>query len=142
MPRFDSGAGCILKMAPTNNPDTLFSLMDSLSENSVAITQVTGELASLNARLTEAVKELRLFREEIKKTLSDHEARLVDVEHNCRKEPNWTRCWNRLEALERAELQRSGAKPYVDRAWNIIQAVLIASVVALVLFLMKGGSIS
>ena len=65
--------------------------MESMAENSVAITQVTGELASLNARLTEAVKELRLFREEIKKTLADHETRLVGVEHNCLKESNWQR---------------------------------------------------
>lgn len=128
-------------MSPTSHPETLVSLMESLAENSVAITQVTGELASLNARLTEAVTELRLFREEIKKTLSDHEARLVDVEHNCLKEANWTRCWNRLEALEKSEMQRCGAKPYEDRIWGILQAVLVAVIVALVLWFMKGGQI-
>lgn len=129
-------------MTPTSNPETLVSLMESLSENSVAITQVTGELANLNMRLTEAVKELRLFREEIKKTLTDHEARLVDVEHNCRKEQNWSRCWDRIEALEQAELKRTGAQPYADRIWNITQAVFIAAVVAVVLWFMKGGQIS
>ena len=115
--------------------------MESLAENSVAITRITGELASLNARLTEAVKELRLFREEIKKTLADHETRLVGVEHNCLKEANWTRCWNRLEALEKSEMQRCGAKPYEDRIWSILQAVLVAVIVALVLWFMKGGQI-
>ena len=117
------------------------TLMESMAENSVAITQVTGELASLNARLTEAVKELRLFREEIKKTLADHETRLVGVEHNCLKESNWQRAWNRLEALEKSEMQRCGAKPYEDRIWGILQAVLVAVIVALVLWFMKGGQI-
>ena len=115
--------------------------MESMAENSVAITQVTGELASLNARLTEAVKELRLFREEIKKTLADHETRLVGVEHNCLREANWNRCWDRLEALEKSEMQRCGAKPYEDRIWGILQAVLVAVIVALVLWFMKGGQI-
>ena len=117
------------------------TLMESMAENSVAITQVTGELASLNSRLTEAVKELRLFREEIKKTLADHETRLVGVEHNCLKESNWQRAWNRLEALEKSEMQRCGAKPYEDRIWGILQAVLTAVIVALVLWFMKGGQI-
>ena len=128
-------------MPPTSNPETLVTLMESLAENSVAITHVTGELASLNARLTEAVKELRLFREEIKKTLADHETRLVGVEHNCLKESNWQRAWNRLEALEKSEMQRCGAKPYEDRIWGILQAVLVAVIVALVLWFMKGGQI-
>jgi len=128
-------------MSPTSNPETLVTLMESMAENSVAITQVTGELASLNARLTEAVKELRLFREEIKKTLADHETRLVGVEHNCLKESNWQRAWNRLEALEKSEMQRCGAKPYEDRIWGILQAVLVAVIVALVLWFMKGGQI-
>lgn len=117
------------------------TLMESMAENSVAITQVTGELASLNSRLTEAVKELRLFREEIKKTLSDHETRLVGVEHNCLREASWNRCWDRLEALEKSEMQRCGAKPYEDRIWGILQAVLVAVIVALVLWFMKGGQI-
>ena len=115
--------------------------MESLAENSVAITQVIGELASLNSRLTEAVKELRLFREEIKKTLADHETRLVDVEHNCLREASWNRCWDRIEALEKSEMQRCGAKPYEDRIWGILQAVLVAVIVALVLWFMKGGQI-
>lgn len=140
-PRFDSGGRCKLKMSPTSNQETLVTLMESLAENSVAITQVTVELASLNSRLTEAVKELRLFREEIKKTLADHETRLVGVEHNCLKESNWQRCWNRLEALEKSEMQRCGAKPYEDRIWSILQAVLVAVIVALVLWFMKGGQI-
>lgn len=128
-------------MSPNSNPETIVTLMESLAENSVAITQVTGELASLNARLNEAVKELRLFREEIKKTLADHETRLVGVEHNCLKESNWQRAWNRLEALEKSEMQRCGAKPYEDRIWGILQAVLVAVIVALVLWFMKGGQI-
>jgi hypothetical protein len=128
-------------MPPTSNPETLVTLMESMAENSVAITQVTGELASLNSRLTEAVKELRLFREEIKKTLSDHENRLVGVEHNCLREASWNRCWDRLEALEKSEMQRCGAKPYEDRIWGILQAVLVAVIVALVLWFMKGGQI-
>lgn len=128
-------------MSPTSHPETLVSLMESMAENSVAITQVTGELASLNTRLTEAVKELRLFREEIKKTLSDHETRLVGVEHNCLREASWNRCWDRLEALEKSEMQRCGAKPYEDRIWGILQAVLVAVIVALVLWFMKGGQI-
>jgi len=128
-------------MSPTSNPETLVTLMESLAENSVAIIRITGELANLNARLTEAVKELRLFREEIKKTLADHETRLVGVEHNCLKESNWQRAWNRLEALEKSEMQRCGAKPYEDRIWSILQAVLVAVIVALVLWFMKGGQI-
>ncbi len=128
-------------MSPNSNPETFVTLMESLAENSVAITRITGELASLNARLTEAVKELRLFREEIKKTLSDHEARLVDVEHNCRRPSDWSRCWNRIEALEKSEMQRCGAKPYEDRIWGILQSVLVAVIVALVLWFMKGGQI-
>ena len=128
-------------MPPISNPETLVTLMESLAENSVAITRITGELASLNARLTEAVKELRLFREEIKKTLADHETRLVDVEHNCLREASWNRCWDRIEALEKSEMQRCGAKPYEDRIWGILQAVLVAVIVALALWFMKGGHI-
>jgi len=99
-------------MTPTSNPDTLFELMDRLTENSVAITQVTASLNELNSGLFTTNKNLEKFTDEIKKTLADHEIRIVDVEHNCRKEGNWDRCWNRLDALEQAEMQRVGAKQY------------------------------
>lgn len=110
-------------------------LMEAISENSVAVTQVTASLSDLN-------KRLEAFTDEIRKTLKDHEERIVDVEHNCRKEVNWQRTWNRLESLEKAEIQRAGAKPYLDRVLNFVQAVLIAAVVAVVLFFMKGGAIT
>jgi hypothetical protein len=128
-------------MTPTSNPETLYDLMQSITDNSVAVTQVTAELSNLNARLFETNKRLEAFTEEIRKTLKDHEERLVDVEHNCRKVGDWTRCWNRLEALEKSEMQRCGAKPYEDRIWGILQAVLVAVIVALVLWFMKGGQI-
>ena len=99
-------------MSPTSNPDTLFELMDRLTENSVAIAQVTATLAELNVRLNVTNQNLEKFTEEIRKTLADHELRIVDVEHNCRKEPNWDRVWNRLDALEQAEQKRLGAKAF------------------------------
>ena len=117
-------------------------LMEAISENSVAVTQVTASLSDLNKRLFETNKRLEAFTGEIRKTLKDHEERIVDVEHNCRKEVNWQRTWNRLESLEKAEIQRAGAKPYLDRVLNFVQAVLIAAVVAVVLFFMKGGAIT
>ena len=122
--------------------DSLNDLMQSILDNSVAVTQVTGELSNLNARLFETNKRLEAFTEEIRKTLKDHEERLVDVEHNCRRTNDWSRCWNRIEALEKSELQRTGAQPYIDRVMNILQAVIVAAIVALVLFFMKGGAIT
>ena len=122
--------------------DSLNDLMQSILDNSVAVTQVTGELSNLNARLFETNKRLEAFTEEIRKTLKDHEERIVDVEHNCRRTNDWSRCWNRIEALEKSELQRTGAQPYIDRVMNILQAVIVAAIVALVLFFMKGGEIT
>lgn len=122
--------------------DSLNDLMQSILDNSVAVTQVTGELSNLNARLFETNKRLEAFTEEIRKTLKDHEERLVDVEHNCRRTSDWSRCWNRIEALEKSELQRTGAQPHIDRVMNILQAVIVAAIVALVLFFMKGGAIT
>jgi len=134
--------GGVLSMTPTSNPETLYDLMQSLIDNSVAVTQVTAELSNLNARLSETNKRLEAFTEEIRKTLKDHEERLVDVEHNCRKVGDWNRCWNRIEALEKSEHKRTGAQPVIDRAMNILQAVIVAAIVALVLFFMKGGAIT
>jgi len=122
--------------------DSLNDLMQSILDNSVAVTQVTGELSNLNARLFETNKRLEAFTEEIRKTLKDHEERIVDVEHNCRRTSDWSRCWNRIEALEKSEYKRTGAQPVVDRAMNILQAVIVAAVVALMLFFMKGGEIT
>ena len=122
--------------------DSLNDLMQSILDNSVAVTQVTGEMSNLNARLFETNKRLEAFTEEIRKTLKDHEERIVDVEHNCRRPSDWSRCWNRIEALEKSELQRTGAQPHIDRALNILQAVIVAAIVALVLFFMKGGAIT
>ena len=116
--------------------------MQSILDNSVAVTQVTAELSNLNARLFETNKRLEAFTEEIRKTLKDHEERIVDVEHNCRRTSDWSRCWNRIEALEKSELKRTGAQPVIDRAMNILQAVIVAAVVALMLFFMKGGAIT
>jgi len=95
--------------------DLLNDLMQSILDNSVAFTQVAGELSNLNARLFETNKRLEAFTEEIRKTLKDHEERLVDVEYNCRRPSDWTRCWNRIEALEKSELQRTGAQPLIGR---------------------------
>ena len=122
--------------------DSLNDLMQSILDNSVAVTQVAGELSNLNARLFETNKRLEAFTEEIRKTLKDHEERIVDVEHNCRRTSDWSRCWNRIEALEKSEHKRTGAQPVVDRAMNILQAVIVAAIVALVLFFMKGGAIT
>jgi len=122
--------------------DSLNDLMQSILDNSVAVTQVTGELSNLNARLFETNKRLEAFTEEIRKTLKDHEERIVDVEHNCRRTSDWSRCWNRIEELEKSEHKRTGAQPVVDRAMNILQAVIVAAIVALVLFFMKGGAIT
>ena len=122
--------------------DSLNDLMQSILDNSVAVTQVTGELSNLNARLFETNKRLEAFTEEIRKTLKDHEERIVDVEHNCRRTNDWSRCWNRIEALEKSNLKRVGAQPVVDRVMNILQAVIVAAIVALVLFFMKGGAIT
>ena len=129
-------------MTPTSNLETLYDLMQSITDNSVAVTQVTGELSNLNARLFETNKRLEAFTEEIRKTLKDHEERIVDVEHNCRRTSDWSRCWNRIEALEKSEMQRCGAKPYEDHIWGILQSVLVAVIVALVLWFMKGGAIT
>jgi DNA repair exonuclease SbcCD ATPase subunit len=95
-----------------SDPESLFELMDRLTENSVAITQVTAALSELNSRLNVTNQNLEKFTEEIRKTLADHEVRIVDVEHNCRKEPNWDRVWSRLDALEQAEMKRLGAKQF------------------------------
>jgi len=122
--------------------DSLNDLMQSILDNSVAVTQVTGELSNLNARLFETNKRLEAFTEEIRKTLKDHEERIVDVEHNCRRTSDWSRCWNRIEALEKSEHKRTGAQPVIDRVMNILQAVIVAAIVALVLFFMKGGAIT
>ena len=122
--------------------DSLNDLMQSILDNSVAVTQVTGELSNLNARLFETNKRLEAFTEEIRKTLKDHEERIVDVEHNCRRTSDWSRCWHRIEALEKSEHKRTGAQPVIDRVMNILQAVIVAAIVALVLFFMKGGAIT
>src|SRR5574343_1156296 len=122
--------------------DSLNDLMQSILDNSVAVTQVTGELSNLNARLFQTNKRLEAFTEEIRKTLKDHEERLVDVEHNCRRPSDWSRCWNRIEAMEKSEMQRCGEKPYEDQIWGILQSVLVAVIVALVLWFMKGGAIT
>lgn len=107
-------------MNPVTNPDSLFELMDRLTENSVAITQVAATLGELNSRLNITNNNLEKFTEEIRKTLADHETRIVDVEHNCRKESSWDRAWSRLDNLEQAEMQRVGAKQYeITRINNI-----------------------
>jgi len=128
-------------MSPTSNPDTLFELMDRLTENSVAITQVTGELSNLNMRLVETNNGLKAFTEEIRKTLKDHEDRIVDVEHNCRRTQDWNRAWSRIECLEQDKQQRVGSAYWIEKMIESAKYLILLVIGAFIMFLLKGGTI-
>ncbi|MCK9592333.1 MAG: hypothetical protein M0Q91_10045 [Methanoregula sp.] len=47
-----------------------------------------------------------------------------------------------IEYLKEESHRREGQSRWEDRVWNVGQAVLVAALVAVVLYLMKGGAIS
>jgi hypothetical protein len=115
--------------------DQVIEVMDRLSENSIAVTKVTTELHLLTERLGDVAVELREFRKHVNRTLDDHESRLVDVEHNCRRQGDWNRAWNRIETLEKCETKREGRMPiymHIKEIAFIVLAAIIGLLVGMV----------
>lgn len=67
---------------------------------------------------------------------------LLHTPHACEKTHEIARLSSSVEFLKEEHHKRTGQSKWEDRLWAIVQAVLIAAVVAVVLFLMKGGAIT
>ena len=71
--------------------------------------------------------------------IASHAADLVDVKHNCRFPDKWKDIEERVKVLEKSEHSRGGASVWTDRAFNFMNSVLVAVVIFVILFFLKGG---
>jgi len=80
--------------------------------------------------------------EETLKNLVDRFEAFVDAGHQCQYKEQIQRNSAACEYLKEQIYKMQGQSKWEDRLWNIGQAVLIAGLVAIVLFFMKGGNIT
>lgn len=101
---------------------------------------VNATLQELSARFEEQNRYLMDFIREQNETMN----RIQEAAkgHNCRYEDQIKQIAEAVNSLKHEQAKQSGEQKWTDRIYSILQAVIIAAVVAVVLFLMKGGSIN
>jgi hypothetical protein len=110
------------------------SLIRLMTDNAIAIAKVTTLMENTSVKLIETNIFLQEFVKETRDLSKNHESRILVAERSCMNE-------ERIKSLEACEHIRSGAKPVIDRIYNIVQSVLIAVVVVIIIYFMKGGTI-
>lgn len=100
---------------------------------------MTACFQQLNARFEEHMREQDQVHREQMQIIASHAADLVDVKHNCRFPDRWKELDARLSAIEKLETARSGESKWNDRLFNFMNSVLVAVVIFIILFFMKGG---
>jgi transcriptional regulator of heat shock response len=100
---------------------------------------MTACFQQLNARFEEHMREQDQVHREQMQIIASHAADLVDVKHNCRFPDKWKDIEERVKVLEKSEHSRGGASVWTDRAFNFMNSVLVAVVIFVILFFMKGG---
>jgi hypothetical protein len=106
------------------------------------IIAMSASFQELNARFDEHMSQQERDMADFRKIFEKHNEEIVDVTHNCRFPEYWDAIWKRVSELEKDKYERGGSTVWETRLWNIAQAVMIAMVVAVVLYFMKGGAIS
>ena len=100
---------------------------------------MTACFQQLNARFEEHMREQDQVHREQMQIIASHAADLVDVKHNCRFPDKWKDLEERVKVLEKSEHSRGGASVWIDRVINFMNSVLVAIVIFVILFFLKGG---
>ena len=100
---------------------------------------LTACFRQLNERFEEHMREQDQVHREQMQIIASHAADLVDVKHNCRFPDKWKDIEERVKVLEKSEHSRGGASVWTDRAFNFMNSVLVAVVIFVILFFLKGG---
>ena len=100
---------------------------------------MTACFQQLNERFEEHMREQDQVHREQMQIIASHAADLVDVKYNCRFPDKWKDIEERVKVLEKSEHSRGGASVWTDRAFNFMNSVLVAVVIFVILFFMKGG---
>lgn len=123
-----------------------FTSQELLTEIRIGVAEMNRDMISmtacfqqLNARFEEHMREQDQVHREQMQIIASHAADLVDVKHNCRFPDKWKDIEERVTVLEKSEHSRGGASVWTDRAFNFMNSVLVAVVIFVILFFMKGG---
>lgn len=105
------------------------------------------ELSSITHKCTsqELLTEIRISQARTEETLSNLATRFeayTKAGHECKYKEQIDKNTVACEYLKEQIHKMQGQSKWEDRLWNIGQAVLIAALVAVILFFMKGGAIS
>ena len=100
---------------------------------------MTACFQQLNTRFEEHMREQDQVHREQMQIIASHAADLVDVKHNCRFPDKWKDLEERVKVLEKSEHSRGGASVWIDRVINFMNSVLVAIVIFVILFFLKGG---
>lgn len=106
-----------------------------MTEIRIGVAELNRDMASMTA----CFKQLNARFEEHMQIIASHAADLEDVKHNCRFPDKWKDIEDRVKILEKSEHSRGGASVWTDRLFNFMNSVLVAVVIFVILFFMKGG---
>lgn len=101
---------------------------------------MTACFQQLNARFEEHMREQDQILREHMQIIAAHTEEIGDVKHNCRFPDRWDKLDTRITALERSDFSRSGATKWEDRIFGFVNAIIVAIVIFVVLYIMKGGA--
>ena len=100
---------------------------------------MTACFQQLNARFEKYMREQDQVRREQMQIITSHAADLEDVKHNCRLPEKWKDIEDRVKTLEKSEQTRGGESVWTDRLFNFMNSVMVAVVIFVILFFLKGG---
>ena len=119
--------------------EVLTEIRIGVAEMNRDMISMTACFKQLNARFEEHMREQDQVHREQMQIIASHAADLVDVKHNCRFPDKWKDIEERVKVLEKSEHSRGGGSVWTDRAFNFMNSVLVAVVIFVILFFMKGG---
>lgn len=119
--------------------EILTDIRIGVAETNRDIISMTACFQQLNARFEEHMKEQDQVLREHMQIIASHATDIVDVKHNCRFPDKWDEVNTRLKTLEDSESARKGSGKWEDRIFQFMNSVLVAVVVFVVLFVLKGG---
>lgn len=119
----------------------------SAEEAKTVIIENIDDLSSITHKCTsqELLTEIRICQARTEETLSSLVTRFeayTNTGHECKYKDQIDKNTDACEYLKEQIHKMQGQSKWEDRLWNIGQSVLIAALVAVVLFFMKGGNIT
>ena len=107
--------------------DLLTEIRISQARTEESMISLAAAFQELNAKVEEQTRQFN---------------QVIQYGHDCRSRDEIQRTAAAVEYLKAEIHKQQGRTKYEDRLWNIGQAVFVAALVAVVLFLMKGGAIT